>query len=163
MLKHKEMYKSFFPLLAAIAVQQLLALLVNLVDNIMLGAYSETALSGAALVNQIQYVLQMITSGIGAGAAVLGAQYWGKRELKPIRSVISIGLKISLIAGIVFTFAAIFFPYRLLGLLCNDPDTLEQGVRYLSLMCWTYLIYSASAALMYSLRAVQIAWFGSIM
>ncbi len=163
MLKHKEMYKSFFPLLAAIAVQQLLALLVNLVDNIMLGAYSETALSGAALVNQIQYVLQMITSGIGAGAAVLGAQYWGKREVKPIRSVIAIGLKISLIAGIVFTCAAIFFPYRLLGLLCNDAATLEQGVRYLSLMCWTYLIYSASAALMYSLRAVQIAWIGTIM
>lgn len=113
MLKHREMYKSFFPLLCAISVQQLLALLVNLIDNMMLGAYSETALSGAALVNQIQFVLQMITSGIGAGAAVLGAQYWGKRELEPIRSVISIGLKISLMAGVLFTCAAVFLQYAI--------------------------------------------------
>ena len=163
MLKHKEMYKSFFPLLTAIAMQQLLALSVNLVDNVMLGAYSETALSGAALVNQIQFVLQQLTSGIGAGAAVLGAQYWGKQDIKPIRSIIAIGLKISLIAGIIFTCATVFFPRQLLGLLCNDTATIEQGTRYLSLMCWTYLIYSASASLMYSLRAVQIAWIGTIM
>lgn len=163
MLKHKEMYREFFPLLAAIAMQQLLALSVNLVDNVMLGTYSETALSGAALVNQVQFVLQQLTSGIGAGAAVLGAQYWGKRDVAPIRSIIAIGLKISLFAGVIFTCITALCPYWLLGLLCSDPATVEQGVRYLSLMCWTYIIYSASAALMYSLRAVQIAWIGTIM
>lgn len=163
MFKYKEMYRSFFPLLAAIAIQQFLTLAVNLVDNVMLGTYSETALSGAALVNQIQYILQQLTSGIGMGAAVLGSQYWGKQELKPIRSTIAIGLKISLLAGILFTCVTAFCPSGILRLFCDDGATIREGVRYLELMCWTYIIYSASAALMYSLRAVQTAWIGTIM
>ncbi|MDQ9825986.1 hypothetical protein RFZ44_22050, partial [Acinetobacter sp. 163] len=44
-------YRTFFPLLVVIALQQLTALAVNLADNIMLGTYSELALSGATLVN----------------------------------------------------------------------------------------------------------------
>ena len=48
-------------------------------DNIMLGTYSELALSGATLVNQIQFTLQQVSSGIGMGIVVLASQYWGKR------------------------------------------------------------------------------------
>ena len=62
MFKHKEMYRTFFPLLLAISMQSLLSLAVNLVDNLMLGTYSEVDLSGAALVNQIHYVLQQLVS-----------------------------------------------------------------------------------------------------
>ena len=55
-------YKRFFSLTAAIALQNVIVFGVNLADNIMLGAYSETALSGVALVNQIQFLLQMYFS-----------------------------------------------------------------------------------------------------
>lgn len=51
-------YRTFFPLLLVITLQQLAALAVNMADNIMLGTYSELALSGATLVNQIQFTLQ---------------------------------------------------------------------------------------------------------
>ena len=40
------------------SLEQLAALAVNLADNIMLGRYSELALSGASLVNQLQFTLQ---------------------------------------------------------------------------------------------------------
>ena len=58
--ERREMLRQFFPLLAAVALQQILALTVNLVDNFMLGSYSERAMSGAALVNQIQFILQQL-------------------------------------------------------------------------------------------------------
>ena len=70
-------YKTFFPLLVIIALQQLAALTVNLVDNLMLGRYSELALSGATLVNQLQFVLQQSRRNRHghscAGLTVLGA------------------------------------------------------------------------------------------
>ncbi len=47
----KRFYRTFFPLLIVVALQQLAALTVNLVDNIMLGRYTELALAGATLVN----------------------------------------------------------------------------------------------------------------
>ena len=71
--KRREMLREFYPLLTAVALQQILALIVNLVDNFMLGTYSELAMSGASLVNQIQFMMQQLTAGVGAGVAVLGA------------------------------------------------------------------------------------------
>ena len=82
-------YRTFFPLLLVIVLQQLAALAVNLADNIMLGRYSELALSGASLVNQLQFTLQQIAAGIGMGIVVLAAQYWGQKRTEPIKKIIS--------------------------------------------------------------------------
>ena len=161
--KKRAMLKEFFPLLTAVALQQILALTVNLVDNFMLGSYSEYAMSGAALVNQIQFMMQQLTAGIGAGVAVLGAQYWGKKDILPIRRIISVGLKFGFFAGLFFTTAAIFYPQQIIGLLTNDSQLISIASEYLNIMCWTYLIYGISAVLMYSLQSVQTAFIGTVM
>ena len=72
--KDKSFYRQFFSLLLFIAVQNLVVYSVSLADNVMLGRYSEEALSGVALANQIQFLLQMITNGVGEGLVVLSAQ-----------------------------------------------------------------------------------------
>lgn len=162
-MKRKNMLREFFPLLVAIALQQLLALTVNLVDNFMLGSYTETAMSGAALVNQIQFMMQQLTSGIGAGVAVLGAQYWGKREIEPIKKIISVGLKFGFFAGIVFTVLTALFPTQIIGIFTNDGPVLAAAVEYLDVMCWTFVIYGISAVLMYSLQSVETAFIGMVM
>ena len=48
----KSFYKTFFALYIALVCQNVITLSVNLMDNIMLGAYGESALSGVAAVNQ---------------------------------------------------------------------------------------------------------------
>ena len=55
--KEKAFYRAFIPLLIIISLQHLAALMVNMVDNLMLGSYTELALSGATLVNQIHFVM----------------------------------------------------------------------------------------------------------
>ena len=56
MNQQKGFYKNFFNIYVALVLQNIITISVNLADNVMLGAYSETALSGAAAVNQIQFV-----------------------------------------------------------------------------------------------------------
>lgn len=162
-VKDKHFYRMFFPLLGIIALQQLAALSVNLVDNIMLGAYSELALSGATLVNQIQFILQQLASGIGMGIVVLASQYWGKGLKEPIKKIISLGLKFALCAGIIFWFFTFLFSHNILAIFTNDLSVIDEGVKYLKIMCWTYLIFSVSNSLMYSLQSVETALIGTIM
>lgn len=162
-VKEKSFYRNFFPLLLVIASQALIALAVNLADNIMLGAYSELALSGAALVNQIQFMLQQMIAGVGAGVVVLGSQYWGKGEAEPIRHIIAIAVKIGLAAGTVFFVITLLFPSQALGLLTNEEGVIAEGVKYLELMCFTYIVFSVSNVLMYSLQSVQTAFIGTVM
>ena len=85
--RDRSFYKTFFPLLVVIAMQQVAALAVNMADNIMLGRYSQLALSGATLVNQVQFTLQQIAAGIGVGIVALASQYWGKGETGPIKKI----------------------------------------------------------------------------
>ena len=101
-------YRSFFSLTGMIAFQNILAFSVNLADNLMLGAYSEISMSGVALVNQIQFLLQMLVMGVGEGIVVLASQYWGRKDTAPIRRIVSIGLWFGL-ASAMLLFAAVFF------------------------------------------------------
>lgn len=161
--RDKEFYSTFFPLLAVITLQLLASLLVSLADNVMLGRYTELALSGATLVNQIQFVLSELTVGIGMGISVLGSQYWGRREVLPIRRIISVGVKFALAAGWIFFLLTRFAPRWALGLFTNDAAVIEEGCRYLDIMCWTYLIFPLSFTLMYSLQSVETAFIGTVM
>ena len=161
--ERRTMLRQFFPLLVAIALQQILALTVNLVDNFMLGRYSETAMSGAALVNQVQFIVQQLSAGIGVGVSVLGAQYWGKGQTEPIKRIIGVGLKFGLAAGLIFTVVTRLFPAQVIGLFTDDPVVLSEAVRYLRIMCWTYILFAASSLLVCSLQSVQTAFIGMIM
>lgn len=156
-------YRLFFRLLIIISLQQLAALAVNMADNVMLGAYTELALSGATLVNQVQFVLQQISAGIGLGIVVLASQYWGQKRIEPIKKIIGLGVKIGLLVGIIFFAAAELFPHTLLSLFTNDQAVIAEGMKYLRIICWTYIIYSVSNSLMYALQSVETAIVGTVM
>ena len=155
--RDKGFYRTFFPLLLVIALQQLAALTVNLVDNLMLGTYSELALSGATLVNQLQFVLQQIAAGIGMGIVVLASQYWGQRRTGPIKKIISMGMIFGIAAGLIFFILSTFMPRALLSLFTGDDAVIEEGLRYLKVMRWTYLLFAVSNTLMYALQSVETA------
>ena len=161
--RDKTLYKTFFPLLLIMSLQQLAALTVNLVDNLMLGRYTELALSGATLVNQIQFVLLMSASGIGRGIVVLASQYWGQRRTGPIKQIINIGVKIGLLVGLIFFAIAQLFPETLLSLFTNDTAVIAEGLKYLKVISWTYPVYTLSSCLMYSLQSVETSLIGTVM
>ena len=162
LIKEKSFYKTFAVLTASLALQNLLTYSVNLMDNVMLGAYSETALSGSALCNQFQFLLQMLVMGAGEGVVVLGTQYWGKKNLKPIPHIIGVALRYGVGLAAVMFLLVLFFPAQALGLLTNDQTVIAEGVKYLQIICFTYLIFTATNILTASLRAVGIVKIGYI-
>ncbi len=155
--------KKFFPLLAALWGQQLLSLSVNLLDNFMLGTYMESAMSAASVVNQVQSVVANIIFGAGSGVAMLGAQYWGKGQKEPIKKIFADGLKTSAFIGILMSIITFAIPGPIIRLLTSDEAIVEQGISYLSIMCFSYAVYSFSNVLMVSLQAVETAYVGTIM
>ena len=75
LIKDKTFYKTFFRLCSILIIQNVIVLMTNLADNIMIGGYSETALSGVAAVNQIQFVFQQIIMSAGDALVAIGSQY----------------------------------------------------------------------------------------
>lgn len=162
MVKGKNFYKIFFVLMASIALQNLLSYSVNMADNIMLGRYSEVAMSGVSLCNQIQFFLQMLVDGVGIGVVVLGSQYWGKKQIEPITHIIGVALRFGIgISGVLFILVLVF-PKNILQLLTNDQAVLKEGVAYIQIICFTYVIFATTNMLVASLRSIGVVKIGYI-
>lgn len=150
-------YKSFLKLSFFIILQNIITYSVNMADNLMLGYYDQSALSGAAAINQIQFLLQgVIVMGLGQGIMIVGSQYWGKRQTGPIQKLTGMALKAGCVIGILLTAAAILSPESLARVFTNDEEILHQAVDYLSIIRYTYLFFIGTSILLAALRSVQV-------
>ncbi|HIS01251.1 MAG TPA: MATE family efflux transporter [Candidatus Excrementavichristensenella intestinipullorum] len=154
LLKDKGFLSSFFSLYWSIVLQNVVVLSVNLVDNIMLGAYSESALSGAAAVNQLQFFLQMVINGFGGGLVVLLSQYWAQGRSQPIRRLTAIGLWGGIGVSLALLAACWALPRQLLGLFTTQEDIIGEGVKYLNIIKWTFPIFAAATILQQAFQGV---------
>ena len=82
----RNFYKTLISLVAFVALQNVIGYTVNMADNMMLGRYSQEALSGAATVNQIFFLIQQFGVSVANALVALSGQYWGEGRKKPIRS-----------------------------------------------------------------------------
>ncbi len=154
--KDREFYKTLFHMLLVVALQNVVAYSVNMADNIMLGSYSQVALSGAATVNQVYFMVQQFAISIGNALVVLASQYWGKRQVAPIRTLTGISLKLGIIIGGCILVICGFFPDLLLRLFTNSPEIIAEGKVYLLMVMWSFFLFMISNILMSALRAVEI-------
>lgn len=153
--KDKNFYKAFFRLMIVVALQNLVAYSVNMLDNIMLGSYSQSALSGAATVNQIFFIVNQLALSIGNALVAMSSQYWGKRETGPIRNLTGVALMISIAFAVVIIGLCSFIPESLLRIFTTSPDIIEEGKVYLGLLKWTFLLFMISNLLISMLRSVE--------
>lgn len=164
--KDKKFYRSFFHIMSVMVLQNIVVLSVNLVDNIMIGAYSEVSLSGVAAVNQLQFLFQQLAMGVAEAVVVLGSQYFGQRRLSPIRSVTAGAMMLGGTIAVVFFLGTTFFPQGILHLFTDTAEITEEGVRYLALIRFTYLPFMLSTVLLAHLRSmerVKISFFTSVL
>ncbi len=162
-VKDRAFYKSFFSMTAVIALQNVITFGVNFADNVMIGRYSELSLSGVTLVNQIQFLLQMMAIGLANGLVVISAQYWGKRETGPIVRIFSVVFIIGLAVGTAFTALGVLLPQKTLSLLTNDIDIITEGSLYFNIVCLSYIFFVISNLIVGLLRSVETVKIGFYM
>ena len=155
-------YKTFFRLFAVAAMQSLIIFSVNLADSIMLGSYSEAAMSGVSLANQIQFLLQCLINGVCNGLVVIGSQYWGKKQTEPIKKVYAAALWTGLAISAVLAAAVLIAPEGVLGILSDEPEIVAEGAAYIRIMGWTYPIFTIVFLLTSLMRSVETLRIGFI-
>lgn len=155
-MRKREFYKTFFAMYAVLVFQNVISLSVNLADNIMLGAYSETALSGVAAVNQIQFIYQQLLNAAGDGMVIFCSQYWGKRSIGPIKKIAATAMHTALCIAAVLFLIVSFFPRQTVGLFTTDQEIISEGAAYLNIIRFTYFFFAVTMMLLATLRSVEI-------
>ena len=148
-------YRTVIALVVPMALQNLINVGVTAADVIMLGAVGETALSGASLAGQVQYIMTLFLFGLTSGATVLTAQYWGKGDVKTIEKILGMTVKAAIAVTALFTLAALAIPELLMMIFTSDPAVIAEGVRYLRIVAFTYVMIGITQAYLYVMRSVE--------
>lgn len=156
LIQDKKFYRMFLVLCLPIVLQNVISLSVNLTDNLMLGRYAESALSGVTAVNQIQFIYQNLLIGIGDGLVILASQYWGKRDTETIRKVASIAMRTALVLMLILFVVVSLFPEQVVGLFTKDQAIIAEGVKYLNIVRFTYPFFCVTTILLAVLRSTEV-------
>lgn len=151
----KLFYKTAIALIIPIALQNLINVGVTSADVLMLGKVSENVLSASSLAGQIQFIMTLIFFGLTSGASVLTAQYWGKKDTDTIEKVLGYSLKISTIVSISFTVITFLFPTYLMRIFTSDIDVINEGCKYLRIVCFSYIFTGISITFLNIMRSIE--------
>ena len=150
----KTFYRNFFSIYIVLVLQNVVTISVNLADNVMLGGYSETALSGVAAVNQIQFVYQQLLTALGDGLVIFCSQYWGKRQTQPMRRISAAAMQAGLLIAVLL-FADKSVPEQAVGLFTTETAIIREGASYLRIVRFTYFFFAVTTILLATLRSVE--------
>ena len=161
-MEKRQFYKMVFALVLPIALQNLINVGVTAADVIMLGMVGETALSAASLANQVSFILNLLMFGMSSGAAVLTAQYWGKKDTATIEKVLGISMRLAIVAGLVFMAAALLIPRQLMLIFTREEEIIAAGIPYLRIVAFSYLLMAVNMTYLNLMRSVERVLIGMI-
>ncbi len=144
MFIERELYKKLASLALPIAFQSLMLAAVAAADALMLGRVEQNAMAAVSLATQIQFIQNMILASLVAGGTILGAQYWGKGDMKAIDQIFGLMLRWAMLVSLLFFGACILFPRYLMLIFTNEEVLIEIGIHYLRLAGWSYLLTGIS-------------------
>ena len=153
-LRSRQFYSKTLRLMAPIVLQQTINFGINFLDNVMVGGFGEVQIAAISFSNQFYALFQYICMGLGSGAVVLSSQFWGRRELQPMRTVAAIAMRLTLALGALFTLISVGWPGLILRMFTGEAAVIAAGAPYMRLIGTTYLLAGLASTATYLLRSV---------
>ena len=150
----KSFYKKVAKISIPIALQGLITTGVNMMDTIMVGAVGETELSAVSLANQFISIFHIFCMGIGMGASVLVARYFGMNDNSSLKKTITIMLRLCIGLSLLFSIATIFFPKEIMMIYTPEAKIIDFGIEYLNYSIASYAFLGLSLTCTIVLRNV---------
>ncbi len=144
--------KALKRLIIPLMFEQLLAILVGLVDTVMVARAGEEAVSGVALVDNINRLIIQVMSALATGGAVICSQYIGKgikREAKKAAAQLEFLMAVTTIVLMGICLVAAGF---ILRVIFGDvePSVMSNAILYLKVTSLSYPflgLYNVGAAI----------------
>ena len=142
-------------LVMPLVIEQAALVIVGLVDAVMLSSIDHDAYSAISLVDMINNLISQIFMAIGAGGAILAAQFIGKKDRKSAVSIATQAGLLAIAVSLSLTLGALIFNGPLLRLLYPKVSGGIMGYSriYFALVAASYpfyALYSCGCNLLYA-------------
>ena len=142
----KSFYKSFFLLLVPMAMKELVAALINILDTVMLGSFGEDVIAAVGIANQWFFLFAVMIFGMCGGAGVFASQYWGAKDVEKVKKVLGINIMLVTILAGLFVVITLTAPEGIIRIFRKDSAVVEYGAKYLRIVCFSYLLSGLTSA-----------------
>ncbi len=140
----RKFYGALLAIMIPIALQNLIAAALNMVDTIMIGQLGEAQIAAVGLANQITFLLHLFVFGISSGSAIFTAQFWGDKDLADIKRVLGLALLCGQIIAGAFLLASLAAPAFLIQFFTPDQLVVALGRDYLVIVAFTFPLMAIS-------------------
>lgn len=137
-IRNKNFYIKSATIAVPIALQSMITIGVNMMDTIMVGRLGEAPLSAVTLANQFISLFQISCMGMGMGASVLTARFWGAGNKEDLKRSVTIMYRFCLLFASAFAFVTLLFPMQIMRLYTPDPAICALGAQYFA---WSIVSY----------------------
>ena len=157
LFRDKEFNSKLIFLALPITFQNVMIALVAAADALMLGNLDQDAMAAVSLATQIQFIQNVLLFSIIAGAGILGAQYWGKKDMAVLGCIFGSNIRKCLLISILFFAGCRYFPEHLMRLFASDKILIDYGAMYLKTASWSYLLSGVSQCYLGIMRVTDHA------
>ena len=126
--------KLLFGMGAPLAVSMLIQAIYNIVDSIFVSYLGENALTAVSLSFPIFMLMISVAVGTGVGINSLISRRLGAKRHEEAEQAAGNGLLVMFLSMLVFVLFGIFGTRPFMQAYTNNPETLEYGVTYLSII-----------------------------
>lgn len=150
----KELYKQMFKIAIPISLQSLITVGINLTDTVMLSSMGDAQLSASSLASQFINIFMICCMGIGMGASVLTARFWGMKEIYSLKKALTIMYRVCFCFGAIFTLVTILFPEGIMRIYSSESEIIHYGGIYMRWMIPTYFCMGFALTTTVILRSI---------
>lgn len=117
-----------------IFVEMLLNILLNNVDTVMLGRYSELSVGAVGNANQLMFIFMVMFNVIASATNVIVAQYLGAKKYDQMNQIYTLSFVFNLILGIIMSVVVFFFAHVFLGILRVPGEMIGLSTDYMKIV-----------------------------
>jgi len=155
-------------LLVPLVIEQVLAMLVGMVDTVMVSSVGETAVSGVALVDMVNYLVITVLTALTTGGAVVLSQYLGSGQ--PDKATFSVGqlMTVSTLFSSALALICVLFRQVILRLFFGavEPTVMDAALTYFLVTTCSFPflgIYNAAAAQFRAMGRTNVTMYISLL
>lgn len=161
-MSNKADYGKLLKIVGPVSFQYLMTSLVSASDAFMLGFLDQRSLSAVSLATQVAFVYSLFFGAFVFGFNVMGAQYYGKKDIASVEKIITIALRYTMIVGFIFSLVTFIIPDKVMYIFTSDQELIAEGAKYLRAVSASYLLTGISQVYFGVLKVCDRAGLSSV-
>ena len=153
-MKHIRFMRYFISLALPVILQQLLAHLLAMSDTIMLGAFSEQAISAVSVANKYFFIYNLVIFGLTNGLGLFISQYHGAVQKENENRTLRFGLRLCIYTACGFMFILLISPSAVMSVFVKNQNLISLGNTYNRIVLFSFIPYAVAQMLGVGYRVI---------